>query len=121
MDRMEIARAVVVVKAFWKSAGREPLGVELCGGNAEAADDAWRREAERWLKHIGLSNRHGRTFSKEDFIREHPLPEWWQELAGDIPGIDDPILSKEIKWGQKHYMSGSVRQTDIPLTRPVLS
>jgi hypothetical protein len=118
---LEIARAVVVVQAFWRAAGREPLGVEIAGDSIEGERDAWKREGERWLNWIGACRRKGKGFDKHEFIREQPMPAWWDELAGDIPGIDDPILSKEIKWGQKHYMSGAVRQVEVPLTKPVLT
>lgn len=116
-----VLQAIVAVKAFWAAVGQLPLGVELCAGAPEAEADAWRREAERFLQHVGACNRFGRAFNKHDFVKGHPLPDWWQDLAGEIPGIDDPILSKEIKWGQKHYMSGPVRQTEIALSKPVLS
>lgn len=120
-DRKTLAQAVVVVKAFWQAAGREPLAIELVKGNRALEAEAWEREAHRWLRFLGLCQRHGRIFRKEDFIKEHPLPDWWAELAGDFPGADDPILSKEIKWGQKFYQNGPIRQTEIALNKPSLT
>ena len=120
-DRRTLAQSIVVVKAFWRAVGREPLGIELIAGNPALENEAWEREAHRWLRYMGLCQRYGRVFNKDDFIREHPLPDWWAELAGDFPGMDDPILSKEIKWAQKFYQNGPVRQTEIPLNKPSLT
>jgi len=119
-DLLERKRAVVVVKAFWGSAGRDPLGVELAAGTEPATTEAWEREADRWLRWIKICKQNSRKFDKNEFVREHPLPDWWCEMAGDIPGLHDPILGKEVRWGRKFYQSGDIRTQDIPLNKPSL-
>lgn len=114
----QVLQATVVVKTIWARAERLPLQVELASGTSAEAW-AWEQEAKRWLHWIGLCNRYQRRVNFTEFLKGQPVPDFWHDLAGEHPGEDDPILSKEFKCADVYYLSGPVRKTEKVVKAPV--
>lgn len=117
---LELKRAIVVVQALWDKQGSAPLSVEIAAGSS-AVLWAWEQEAARWLQWIGLSNRYQRKLNLHEFLRGQPVPTWWSDLAGEHPGEDDPILSKEFRYKKVFYQNGPVKSEEKVSRGPVLS
>lgn len=119
-DAVEVRRAIVVVKAMWRMHGDEPLTV-MMAQTPETTEWAWRREAQRFMQLMQECTQQQTPFTSDLFFDNQPQSEEWDNMVGEVPGIDDPILSKEIKWGRKFYQTGEVKVTDVVLKKPVLS
>lgn len=113
----KVKQAVVVVKTIWRMYGSEPLTVQMAA-TPETRQWAWEREAQRFIDMIGMCTQQQIPFTKARFFKEQVRPGEWDEMVGEIPGIDDPILSKEIKWGTKFYQNGPVRTVEVALKKP---
>lgn len=112
--------ALVVVKKMWDQVGNVPLSVQLAEGTT-AEQWAWEQEARRLLVWNLECGQQQRQLPLDAFFRGAPRPPVWDEvLVGEVPGMDDPILRREMKERKVFYGSGEQNVT-VKFKRPVTS
>jgi hypothetical protein len=106
IDYANIRATVVVLKLKCKLSDGEPLPVTLALSQ-NAKEEQWERLAHSYLlesarrKHYGL-----KPLAIRDIYRLTAAPAEWDELAGECPGEDDPILGKETQKPLTFFMKG---------------
>lgn len=109
LSPIQIATAKVIVKGIWSAYGETPLIVQFAT-SAEQEEQAWGIEARRYLELRARLRHHGLRFNTKHYVSGQYRPQEWDEhFVGEKPGIDDPVLSKELPRHDVFYPTGPVK------------